>query len=256
MTVIQCQSCGFENDPTRVFCHNCGVRLERPAEVVEQVAKEKEAAAQKAATLRQAGPGAAKKERFSLAYLLVDSGVALVKLGFLAALLAVIFLMLQTPDNIPAPLPESLPRSQQFKETILEYAVNPYPRTLEVPAQMAEFLLANEFTLSSAAGSLALLKAEPRRLYSIPGNNEFVVGIEFYLLYLDAYLTSTFAVENGEVRLIGGSVGRLPVPKVLLPYWNWTGMLTDSGSELVEALRKCREIEITPSQVTLRWTGQ
>ena len=26
---LRCTSCGYDNDPTRVYCHSCGTRLER-----------------------------------------------------------------------------------------------------------------------------------------------------------------------------------------------------------------------------------
>ena len=86
---LACLSCGYDNDATRVYCHNCGLRLER-----------KTMAAPPTGFTPAAEITAARKRKRSLPWGAYFS--ALVKLLMLAVVAGLVVMALLPPPNIPA----------------------------------------------------------------------------------------------------------------------------------------------------------
>jgi len=118
MPNIICQSCQFENDPSRVFCQNCGIRLERPAgmafqgpsksgmpekkETAPSPAKPKPISSHKAAATR---PGVKKSRGGNPAGAIFAIIFALVRWAIYGAILAGVVLILMKPGDVEPPIP-------------------------------------------------------------------------------------------------------------------------------------------------------
>jgi hypothetical protein len=89
---LPCEQCGYNNEPERVYCHNCGAKLDRSL-------------LPKAAEKQQEHPDQARK-RIQKMTNPKSGGIgreikALFKVAFFSALIAAIFLILQKPDDLP-----------------------------------------------------------------------------------------------------------------------------------------------------------
>src|SRR4030095_10369252 len=90
-TKLTCAQCGYENEPERVYCHNCGTKLERSILPKETVSQQGNRAAARRRSKRMTTPG---------------QTVTIVK-TFLhtiiwAALVAIIYLLVSPPEYVPS----------------------------------------------------------------------------------------------------------------------------------------------------------
>src|SRR3954447_3928766 len=89
---LQCKECQYENEPERVYCHNCGAKLDRsvlPKE--EQIRRESPEKARKRIK-RMTNPGDSVFKRELEAF---------VKTVIFALLAAILVQMVRAPENIP-----------------------------------------------------------------------------------------------------------------------------------------------------------
>jgi hypothetical protein len=93
---LTCAQCGYENEPERVYCHNCGTKLDRSVLPKETVSQQENLAKARRRIKKMTNPG---------------QGVALVK-TFIhtliwSALVAIVYLMLSPPRDLPTKQDES-----------------------------------------------------------------------------------------------------------------------------------------------------
>ena len=88
---LTCAHCGYENEPERVYCHNCGTKLDRSVLPKETVSQQENLPAARRRIKRMTNPG---------------QGLALMKTLvrtlLWAALVAIIYLMVTPPSNLPS----------------------------------------------------------------------------------------------------------------------------------------------------------
>src|SRR6266568_2439636 len=90
---LTCGACGFANEPERVYCHNCGAKLDRSLlPVVEEDKKEESADAARKRIKRMTNPAG-----YSFGQLLKS----LIFVLFWAVLAAAIILIARQPDGVP-----------------------------------------------------------------------------------------------------------------------------------------------------------
>src|SRR3982751_1779111 len=89
---LQCKECAYENEPERVYCHNCGAKLDRsvlPKE--DQLRRESPDRARKR-IMRMTNPGASPVRYAITTTLKVLAWAAFIAVGILTCL---------APDNVP-----------------------------------------------------------------------------------------------------------------------------------------------------------
>lgn len=208
---LPCKECGYVNEPERVYCHNCGAKLDRsvlPKE--EQLRREAPERARKR-IMRMANPGGSwiKSALFNtlkaLAY------------GVVAAAVIVAF---RTPEGAP---PEKAGLSEHIVGSELSDTVNSRtPRTVRFTQNDINYFLSSGRLKkdSSVPG------VEFKRAYVVflPGNCQ--VGIEKSLFGLPIYFGTTYRVEaNAGVFIaanVAGNIGRLPIHPAIM---KWLGPL-------------------------------
>jgi hypothetical protein len=256
-----CEVCGLENDDTRVFCHNCAARLpapapgslpglpKKPADVVGAAAPP--VSSFKPAT-RPKPPGKIRQARRGF----FETLFGLLPWLFIAGLGVAIYLILQPPDNIPAPAVPNAEESDRMAVFFQDASRTPGGAWQGEQNAINRFLAAN-VRLEPVANSLGV-KSSFERCYAklLDGRMDFTLQIAIF--DRDLYLTLALApaTENGRLqpRVLGAELGRLPVPSplasLLLPVWS---PCVDSLAAVVDLLQKAESAEVKPGRLVIRW---
>ena len=89
---LPCEQCGYANEPERVYCHNCGSKLDRSLlpTVEEKKQDHPDKVRKRIEKMTNPKSGSVGREI-----------KALFKVAFFSALVAVIILLVQKPDDLP-----------------------------------------------------------------------------------------------------------------------------------------------------------
>src|SRR4051812_37103334 len=90
---LPCKECGYANEPERVYCHNCGAKLDRSILPKEEEVRRESPEKARRRIMRMANPSSSSVKR--------EIG-AFFKTLFFAALAACIVQCLRPPDGIPS----------------------------------------------------------------------------------------------------------------------------------------------------------
>lgn len=248
-----CAHCGFENDPTRVYCHNCGEKLERTSEAAPT-----------------ALPGgftppqvrSASRKRISLGALIglwFGRFYALVKLAVFAALVLMIVQAFRAPDGWPEPVAPDENRTELLTEIMQTAAKSKGSVAFKFSADDVARWFATTVHFKEAQGALAL---RPVNAHALPGDGVLRVGIKTMLPVGEVPLF--FSAEYKPVRKPGGytleptgyAIGRLILPPYLgLPAQAQFKGLADALSPPLALLAKASDIKVEPDAVSIRWSG-
>jgi hypothetical protein len=242
---IRCSSCGFDNDATRVYCHNCRGKLERGGVTPPPTGFTHPTDAAKMKRPRTAIPWG-KYFGFFL------------KLCILAALAAALVLALMRPDNIPEPVAGDEDLAQRLSGLVTDASGAGSARSFAIPASDLQRWLASVVRLQGSSGTLAL---DPRRIYFVPSNGRIRLGLELGLpwaasLFMEGEYVPVRAGAGYILQPAGYAIGRLPLPVLLgYPVERQFDGLRNALAVPLGQLAKASFIEITPESVSLRWSG-
>jgi hypothetical protein len=241
---LRCASCGHDNDPTRVYCHNCGTKLDRAAVVATPP------------TGFTHPTDVLKKGRRPTAG---RGGLvgALAKLVILAALAAAVVLALLPPPDVPPPVVADEGLSARLNGLLDDASAATEPRAFALPA--AEI---NRWLVSSVALRAidAPLKLRPQRLYAVPGRGDLRVGLELALpgagrIFLEGDYVPVRGPGGYTLRPRRYSIGRLPLPVLLgWPVQRQMDGLAGALAGPLEQFARASHIGIEPEAVALRWS--
>ena len=114
---LPCEQCEYVNEPERVYCHNCGAKLDRS--LLPKVEEQK-----KQEPPEQARKRIAKMTNPKSGWLLRETK-ALFKVAFFSALIAALWLLLQKPDDVPEP--SKNPSMRLISSDMMEAMSSPTP---------------------------------------------------------------------------------------------------------------------------------
>ena len=244
---LRCATCSYDNDPTRVYCHNCGKLLERG----DQAAPPPTGYTHPTDVMKM------KKRREPLAWRRYVG--ALVKLLFLGGLVAAVVLASLPPRDLPPPVAADKPLAERLSSLVAVSSAADGTRAFSIPAGDIGAWLASSVELKEQDSAL---KMKPERVYALPGNGEMRVGLEtsfpmgLHLYFEGCYVPTPEAGGYG-LRARRLSVGRLPLPSLAgLLVERQFESLADALSVPLGRLARASHIGITPETVTLRWSGQ
>jgi hypothetical protein len=201
-TKLLCPECQHENEPERVYCHDCGARLDR-----SKVRIKKEPIQDTHKRVRRMfDPTRAKIKAL---------GVSLVRVLFGAGLVALLLDMVLPPE-LPNPKKDALVSGLRFDlETM---ATKRQPPQLEVTEDQANGFMAS--AVKSKHSSLDKPMLEFRRaLVAIHEQRCDFITERAFMGYWSLYLTCFYQPElkDGHLsaKIIGARIGRLPIhPKL------------------------------------------
>ncbi len=204
---LKCKECNHENEPERVYCHNCGAKLDRTLVIKQQ--REQEAQREK---------DQKKKPKSKLA---PDKPILkpIVWSLLLAFIFGCLIQMLRVPDDVPE-RPES---SLDYPPVGMDLA----DRTIAGRANVARYSEAE--VNAYLAGSIRSKSDGPLKDYVKFGralaffeDGYCSVGFEQLFFERPIYVMGSYEVEVVEGALaaksIGGQIGRLPIPALIMQY--------------------------------------
>ena len=244
---IRCASCGYDNDPTRVYCHNCGKKLERGA----AVAAPPTGFTHPTDAVKMRRPRAAFPWGKYFAFLL-----KLCVVGFLSG---AVVLALLPPRDLPPAVAGDEDVAQRLSGLVSDASEADSARSFAVSTADLQRWLAAAAEFQGTSGVLAL---DPRRIYLVPSSGRFRLGLEFALPAEKAvFMEGEYVlVRSGNGYTLEPSkycIGRLPLPAFLgYPIERQFDGLKEVLAVPLGQLAKASFIEVGPETVSLRWPGR
>ncbi|CAN5504173.1 hypothetical protein BH18VER1_BH18VER1_19190 [soil metagenome] len=243
MTNLVCAECRHENEPERIYCHECGARLDRSALVKKGEPEDDAAETHRRVKAMFDARGAKLKHRFLQVSKLV--------LGAVAA--AAVIQMLRTPDRPQSPEINVLP--PQINMDLESAAMSPRGgaplsyREVDVNAYLGSALKSKQKTLSNW-----LLQFEGAVADIQEGYCDLTVERSIFGWSLFTTGSYSFALQNGGIAAEsrGGKLGKLPVHPALMRYagpFLFGGLVTALDRDR-KSIAKLGGIELRPEMVT------
>ena len=272
-----CQHCGVDNDDTRVFCANCGMRLPEgdataPSAPLAPAAASGNPPAETGAGLAAPPlPGVPykrpnRRSREAARPAPAERGVtgflvsSLLWLVVISATLACVIQMVRAPDNIPDAVGIDTSAAHETFSTLKELVISTKPISWTINSKaINQFIESTVEMKSSDAGSPAL-SARFQRAFVKLSKGSFSLFIDQKFLGTHLYFVLALepdSTKSGlEARATGGAIGRMPVHPVLMPAFLRLFQPTIAGlSQPLELLKKAKAVTITPDDATLQWPG-
>ncbi len=241
MIKLICPECRRENEPERIYCHDCGARLDRSA-------------------LAKAQPkGEDVKETQRRLRTMLDPGRAKMRLLFFktskvilgAFVLAAVIQMVLPPDVPPRPKTGDFPPqiNLDLENATLNHSTTPLHYTeTQVNAYLAGALKSKQAALSSMLNFERAIAKFDETVCSITAER----SLFGFLIFTTT--SSKVTLQNGTLTAanIGGRIGRLPVHPLLMKYADplfadlWTALDRER-----KAVAKMSAIEFHPQAVVL-----
>ena len=241
MIKLLCPECRRENEPERIYCHDCGARLDRTA--LAKIAPKGEDAKETQKRLRTM----LDPQRAKIRHLFFKTSKMI--LGALAT--AAIIQMILPPDMPPRSKTGDFPPqiTLDMENALLNHSAAPLQYTeAQVNAYLGSALKSKQTALSK------LLQFE-RAIVKFD-ENVCTITAERSLFGFSLFTTtsSKVSLQNGTVSTTnnGGSIGRLPVHPMLMKYADplfsdlWTALDRER-----KAISKMGAIEFRPQAVVL-----
>jgi hypothetical protein len=259
MDTIKCIPCGQENDLTRVFCKNCGVRLERPEGVQATIAGNSPVMGRSPAKKKRFSPGAGEGIGSALKRIVR----AVLSTAILAAVLALFIQMGRKPDNIPDAQPANEARAAQLYQSVKAFGDTIYPRALDVTQSQVNNYLAVRLVPADGGSSY---RPTFKRAFVVIENGQMKYYVEQRLygwpIFMGVNAVSEASVNERTglpapaLRVTGGTVGRLKIPAQMLPILQRNlQRVIDSTSDATDVLLRANAIEFKPGAAKLSWQG-
>lgn len=232
-STLVCKECSYENEPERVYCHQCGAKLDRsllPPESVTQKEDPEEVRRRLRRMANPPGAGAKLILRWLLQSLALGAGFAVIALA-----------CVPPPDT--APLPQDAIDNAPLLSAKLEdmlAAGGPTQRTLFPESAVNAYLAANVSPRRINNGASAYAPAFERVYVRFLEGNVCRVTQQQSLFGLPIFFTAGYRPKvrpDGKLatELTGGAVGRMPLPAAAMPYlapWAFGTLFEKQKSDL------------------------
>lgn len=249
---LVCKGCGFENEPERVYCHQCGAKLDRNLLPQEAVPKREDAAEVRRRLQHMTDPPGAGTRLFVR---------RLVSSVLLAAILAAVVLAVLPPRDAAPPPPEEVDNARLLSAELEDAAGAPGPsRRLVLPEPAVNaYLAANLRPRRVNSGASAYAPSFERVYVRFLDNNVCRVTQHQSLFgVMPIYVTCAYHVTTRpDGRVVAepgaGAVGRMPAPAVGMRYlapWAY-GTLFEKARGDLNLLGRLGGVTCRPGQVEL-----
>ncbi len=252
MKSIKCGQCGHENDPTRVFCQNCGERLERPAG--------EEAEAARPTKVPSETRFRSRADRTGFVASVFGFIRRIISTALFAALLAVLIQMVRRPDGIPPAQPANEVQAGQLLHNVQVLSGSNYARSMDISQAQINNYLAASIVPDPAAGH-SVFRADFSRALVVIKSGALVFFVEQRLYGRPIYMYLDTVPEGSAgklgLRVTGGGIGRMPLHPRLMPLLEMIMRpVISSTSEPASVLETADEIVLTPGMARLSWNAR
>jgi hypothetical protein len=240
---LTCKQCSYVNEPERVYCHNCGQKLDRSVLPKEsEIRRESPEKAQKRIR-KMTNPG---KSPFA-----TQLGV-LFKTVAWGAVVAAVIQIIRPPEGAP-PEKGEIPL-RPVSTVVAQLAESPQPRSLTLNQVELNYLMKTQ--VKAKDSGVPGIKFD--RAYGILLPGEVRVGVQQSIWTYPLHALMGFKPEynNGifQPKLVSGYVGRLPVHPAVMEYvayaFPFRGLFASMKRER-DLLQKLRDVRVEKGSVTL-----
>ncbi|CAN5602481.1 hypothetical protein BH09VER1_BH09VER1_20780 [soil metagenome] len=256
MSDLKCGQCGHENDSTRVFCQNCGARLERAEGSQATIAAPTQVPTERPAITRKKKEGQTKSSGKLVGFLVSVLITIVLSAGFAAAIQ-----MSRQPEAIPPMKPGNEAQATALYQYLKTFADSTFPRTYAVKQNDANNYLACRLVSATAEGDAASsVKAKFVRAFVVmlDGKLRYYVEEEFLGQSLFLYLEYEPALVNKAVVLkeIGGGIGHMKFNEYTLPMLDrLIGPVAKSALDVTDVVQNLNGLDLKVGEAMLRWSG-
>jgi len=231
--VLICDACGYENEPQRIYCHNCGAKLDR-----NKLPSEKETKPETIHEIQRRHQRAAAAQSFMKG---IGTFVGVV---ILAVITACVVLLFKPPDDLPAvPNQDALLDAPMI--TVDLQGVVSHPTLVAISyteEQVNGFLMRGLRSGASSRNKEAMVKLERALAGFEPGQVRVVMTVKVYVVPITVQSWRRVELAGGTLsdEVVGLQFGSLPIHPAAAPVLkNLFGNLwraLDQEKRLVERL--------------------
>jgi hypothetical protein len=240
---LTCKQCGHANEAERVYCHNCGAKLDRSL-LPQETSAQKETAAQQQRRVR--------KLTTPMRGFFAGWQRSLINVLFWAALISAIVQMARKPDGIPPVLPKEQLADTPPLGTIIEDDLNSRtPQRLAISEDLINKYLQNTVKAKSNDALSGVLKFD--RAFANLSEGACRITLQHSLFGWPIYVSTVdqLSIANNAIAAtsIGGNIGRLPIHPWLMQYSDvffrklWDALKREHG-----LMDKMQSVEVHPAQ--------
>src|SRR2546421_4427969 len=204
MTKVVCGECRHENEAERIYCHNCGERLDRSGVAAQHKAQDPQEVHRR--LQKMLGPPNRARQNF----------FAVSKLALAAAVVAVL-VEIALPPELPAPTKIVSPQIDLDLENAASFQK---PGPLEYSQDQINAYLAYRLTSKKKALNKPLLTFV--RATASLRDGGCTISMERSLFGYSIYSRTSYQVDAGAGKIaatnVGGWIGRLPVHPVIMRF--------------------------------------
>lgn len=229
---LKCASCGHENEPERVYCHNCGSKLDRSL-IPKTVAEKGETAEQTQARVKKMMNPA----RSGSSYNNVKIGVQIV---IFSLIVAVVFLVWQKPDDVPEVRKDLIVSGPQSPGNLWDTMMTlPSGNMLPVSEDVMNVYLRDVVKASEGAAGIKFVRSV---VDLKPGLVTVIVERDVWGLKMYSSATYKPVVRGGKVAadLVSTRIGRLaihPAAPSAISSWAVSGIWNAFEKEIKQSDR-------------------
>jgi hypothetical protein len=211
-TTLTCKQCNYENEPERVYCHNCGAKLDRSLIPKEPAAKTKETIEQNRKRVRKlVTPSSGFFTNWQSALLNVLAS---------ALSIAALVQMARPPAGVPpVPSKDDLLNAPPLIEGIGELQMAPTPQARALPESAINLYLAANI---KKQGDTSTDYFTFDRAFVNLGNGVIKITAQESAFGYPIYAATLYKLSIAGGKLVatnvGGSLGRLPVHPMIMDY--------------------------------------
>jgi hypothetical protein len=243
MTKLICPDCRHENEPERIYCHNCGARLDRTGLAREKGGEgvPEEKTRQHLKKMFRPNRGRGRQLAFQLAKVL---------LGALAVAAIIVMLL---PPNLP-PAPKSYSFAPLINMDMVSALSSHQPPSLSYSEEQVNSYLAATVRRKDSPAQQGLFLL--RRVFVQLQEGQCQVHVERRIWNLPVYSGSAYrvAIANGKITTnnLGGYIGRMPIHPALMKYADvLLGKAWECLARERNSIARLAGIEFHPQSVTL-----
>ena len=205
MTKLVCAECRHENEAERIYCHNCGERLDRSVVAAQKNAQDPQEASRRRLQKMLGPPNKARQNFFAVS-----------KLALAAAVMAAL-VQIALPPQLPAPTKIVSPQIDLELENAASFQK---PGPLEYSQDQINAYLAYRLTSRKKALNKPLLDFV--RATASFREGACTIGMERSLFGYSLFSRTSYRVEASAGKIaatnVGGWIGRMPVHPAIMRF--------------------------------------
>ncbi len=245
---LACQDCGHANEVERVYCHNCGVKLDRSSLPA--------AAAPDTGDTRRRPPvnKLAPKSPWHPTKLLSEAFKILIYSCFAGALVQAV----RPPPDVPELTEDAVLTAPMIVVDMQDAAAQPKPVRLVYTESQVNGYLKNAIRAKKENKSSLSSVTKFERIYARLNPGEVHMGVAQsvfgYALHAGIDMEPTFTLLKKDVEVLGGNFGRLHVPGPVMKYLRivfsrvWTALEQDK-----KALKEASRLTVEKGAVSVEF---